>query len=125
MSSSVCVLLQCSCLPALLTRCSCACPERARDGAARLTAAGALEEKEKLRCAPTTQHTKRSLLQSRETGRLEDSSLESVSFTVLYLGCCVILSVLMAGRVWEGECAVGAVFESMRSIQSCFSHGNQ
>jgi len=53
-SSGVCV---CDPLIRLSCRCSCACTERARDGAARLTAAGALEEKGKLRRAPTTHQT--------------------------------------------------------------------
>lgn len=78
-------------------RCSCACTERARDGAARLTAAG--EREEKLRCAPTNNTL--NVHQSYETGQVEDSSLESVSFTFHYLERSVSLSVFVASRLAE------------------------
>ncbi len=66
----------------------CSCTERARDGAARLTAAG--EREEKLRRAPTNTLN---VHQSYKPGQDEDSSLESVSFTFHYLERSVTLHV--------------------------------
>ncbi len=69
------------------------------------------------------QHTKRSPVLWNRTGRGFITGIGefyvSLSWTQRY-------SLRVCGETFcWGECAVGAVFESMRSIQSCFSHGNQ
>lgn len=89
----------------------------------------ALEEKDKRAttgCGTRGQNSRAQPLQSRATGPVEDSSLESVSLRCIIQNV-FILSVLLRDAFREIKYAFGAVSVSirMRGIQSRFSHGNR